>query len=148
MVRRTPPPQDTLTAPQALALAALLEGQSTGAAATAASVDPATVATWRETDAAFAAALRTAQARAWADFQSRAAHLTGRALEALAALLEAEDPKARLAAARAVLALAPPPAAARPVAITPEALERQWAREATARQAVEDRDEMLAGLGM
>jgi hypothetical protein len=127
MPRRKNNLPDGLTTPQELALSALLEGKGAAAAAQAAGVAPDVLTAWRTTDPAFAAALRTRQAQAWDDFRDRAAHLAARALDTLAELLDVDDPKAKLSAARAILALANPPAPAQPSATTAEAVAQQWA---------------------
>lgn len=98
-----PTPARELTPAQVLALGALAAGQTDGQAAEAAGVDAAQVGAWRDSDSLFAAALNRRRAGQWEEQTDRLRALIPRAVDALGQCLDSEDPKAKLAAARAIL---------------------------------------------
>jgi len=98
-----PTPARELTPAQLTALGALAAGQSDGQAAEAAGVDAAQVAAWRDSDALFAATLNRRRAGQWEEQGDRLRGLIPRAVDALGACLDSEDPKTALAAARVIL---------------------------------------------
>ena len=92
-----------LGADQLAALDLLLAGKTVTEAAAVVGVARETVSRWRNNDPAFQAAYNAALASAYEAGQARLLDARGRAVERLAALVEADDPATALKAAAALL---------------------------------------------
>ena len=89
-----------LTPQQAQVIALLLAGKSQVEAANAVGVAPESISRWKANNAAFVAAYNEAQQAHWDAITTKLDNLATHAIDALAGLMEDDDPKVRLQAVR------------------------------------------------
>lgn len=127
-------------------MTALLSGSNLTEAATAAGVVRQTVAAWLGEDPVFIAEHRSRRAELWTAVRNRLEVRLVKAADTVAALLDHEDPRMQLAAARVLLDLGARYFPEPPVPATPEEAAEELLHRAKQRKSNAKLQEMIDSL--